>query len=749
MNIEPAWRVVPTLVMRSAGFPWQLVESLRHQRGAAVLDELITLEKAAAELTRQVPPGSRLSRGQQSKLRNLRPLAVPDSGPTEWIERWNQLTDQVVGLNTRLAEVTELDAADVTTAVEAIRADPRFGEAVACSSPPAYRDLGRGSKGARIRRQIASYAQRLAAKSETMSFFGPINYADLRRELGPSAVSWGGHQPLLAREAHTAARVLDALMDIAIDNDDVLATSVPRRTMLTGPMTGLLGEADGTRTVREIATAAGVPIPEAAAVVRAGTRARRVTIDLIPPASEVDPWGWLERRLGERADQEGFAELNTLVKTVRELLLAYPLAPPAEKLRVQAELDSLLETHQEGGRSRFYNDRVVIHEAAAGTVKMTVRGELAEDISAGVTPALDLLARQADLTRQRTNRALAEHLGARTVPLITVLREAADLPVQVDDGLTDLVADAVVVAGPGANTVDLRDHIADWATDVDAPILCSIDVLPAVADLADYRAGHTPLVLGDIHDAALLTPWALRFHPAQTAALAGRDAAVVAALGSHRAVNVISRRNTGLPPLEFPGVALELGGTVADPRRERVGLDALVVRSDGHQAVLLDRERPEEPLLFHNGELESGVHTALALPRVRRPVLPDLPYVPRLTVGNIVLARRAWTVPSDAVPRPGPKRGEEHRLLAMARFCAERGLPTRFFAKSPAERKPIFVDTATPALLDALVRLAGTTERLSVTEVLPTPEQAWLRDGPLRFAAELRVVYARPARTAL
>ncbi|WP_218828766.1 lantibiotic dehydratase family protein [Rhodococcus sp. 06-235-1A] len=384
----------------------------------------------------------------------------------------------------------------------------------------------------------------------------------------------------------------------------------------------------------------------------------------------------------------------------------------------------------------------MVHEAAVGTTEATLRGDLAGDLLKVVAPALDLLAYQADLTRESTNRELAARLGNRVVPLATALREVGDLTVQTADWLTDIITAALQRIDPDTAVVDLAEHLDDPPAPRD-PVLCSIDMLPATGDLACYLPGSTPLVLGDIHDAPLLTPWALRFHPDSQHVLLDRDAAIEAALGTQTAVNVIPRRSTGLPPLEFPGLVLELGGTAADTTRARIGLDALQVRSDGKQAILVDRADPERSLLFHNGELDSGLHTALALPRIRRAVLPDLPHVPRLTWHNAVLSRRTWKLPSAEIPQPNIKIGETGRLVATARMCAARALPTRFFAKSPTERKPIFVDTATPSLLDALTRLAATCETLTVSEVLPTPEEAWLRDGELRFAAELRCVYLR------
>ncbi|GGM73524.1 lantibiotic dehydratase [Lentzea pudingi] len=727
------WTLLPSLVLRSAGFPWQTVESLRYGGGAAALVTVAGLRAAALDHAEGLRPNARLSRGQQSRLKGLRGLEPHPALPDAWLAGWNRLTEALADAQAAFVSAVDQDIEDVAEAFAALRADERFLDAVVCSSPAAYRDLERGAKGARIRRQLASYAQRLAAKSETMSFFGPINYAELTTDPGPSALGWDGHQEIRERQAHTAARILDSLQGRILGDDRVFDRLVPRRKTVLRRATGVIADVDGTRTVAEYG-------PAAREEIRAAIVSGRLTHDLVPPATEVDPWRWLAHRIGTRADQPGTSEIDVLVKTVRAALAEYPAAPPSRKVALQGEIANLLPARAVSG-GRFYNDRVVVHEAAAGTVRATLSGGLAADLRTVVPGALDLLAWEAEATRRATNRALASLLGACRTSLGAALKLAADLEVRPGGELAAAVAETVAKAG--TESIDLADHIAPARTPRDA-VLCSVDLLPVVDDLARYREGETLLVLGDIHDAALLTPWAMQFHPEAADRIARRDAEIRRVLRQRATVTVVSGRSTGLPPLEYPGLVLELGGTAANPDLPRIGLDDLYVESDGTEAFLRSRRHPGVDLLFHNGELDTGLHTALALPRIRRPQLPDLPHVPRLTWRNVVLSRRCWTVDSAAVPRASAKQTDADRLWAVAEWIAETGLPARFFAKSPAERKPIFVDTATPALLDGLTRLAGTADRLRISEVLPEPEQAWLRDGRLRFAAELRSVYLRP-----
>ena len=74
-------------------------------------------------------------------------------------------------------------------------------------------------------------------------------------------------------------------------------------------------------------------------------------------------------------------------------------------------------------------------------------------------------------------------------------------------------------------------------------------------------------------------------------------------------------------------------------------------------------------------------------------------------------------------------------------------MPRRVFAKSPLERKPMYLDLDSPVLARIVCRHARAAERetpgvrMSFTEMLPAPEECWLADPDgNRFVSELRVV---------
>ncbi|WP_188193931.1 lantibiotic dehydratase [Nonomuraea sp. SYSU D8015] len=774
------WTMVPAVVVRSAGFPWELVLSLACPRAAETATAVVRLERQALDLlarrdARPAGPhagrtgGGRLPRGVRSRLRRLRPLPPGTPGPEDWLADWNRVTGRLEEARLALSDVIAADTAAARVAAAGIFADERFLDALVCSAPAAYRDLRRGPSDAA--RQLAPHVQRLATRCAATGFYAPIDAG--RLEPGQtSRYTWTGHRELSRRVAYAAARVGEALQQRILSDPALVAGLVPRRRTGTGtPYDGaaFAGQCDGRRTVAEIAAESGTGLERASAALAVAVRRGLLTHDLCPPATVPDPLGWLRDRLpddapgvpddglvpaqgvpaqrrrrvlaGPRPAADADLSAGRRVREIAGLLERYPAASPDVKLAVQSRIESLAGGGQLAGRAGARADeRVIVYEAAAGTLRLTVGDPLAGDLRERVPRALGPLAEEAELTRLRTNRLLAERLGAGAFELAEVLGAAGDLEVQRGDRIAALVR----TTPPDASSLDLAELLGEPVPPA-APVLCAADVMVAAPSLEAYEAGVTPLVLSELHDAPLFTPWELQFCRDGGALAAERDAAIARALNGLTALNVITPRADGLPSLEFPGPVLESGGAAADQRRRRLGLDDLYVRCDGRHAVLRVKGT-DEPLMFHNGELDTALHTALALPRIRPPALPDLPRLPRLTWGNVVISRRRWQVARAAFEPLGRAGGDRELLLAMARLRESHELPLTFFATfHAAERRPLYVDTRAPALIQELARLAGTAERATLTETLPGPEECWLRDDGQRFAAQLRCVYVRPA----
>ena len=72
-------------------------------------------------------------------------------------------------------------------------------------------------------------------------------------------------------------------------------------------------------------------------------------------------------------------------------------------------------------------------------------------------------------------------------------------------------------------------------------------------------------------------------------------------------------------------------------------------------------------------------------------------------------------------------------------------MPRYVFAKVPEEPKPIFVDFASPLLVEMFAKIVRKASTLTVTEMLPTAEQCWVPDhAGNTYSSELRLVAVDP-----
>jgi hypothetical protein len=125
-------------------------------------------------------------------------------------------------------------------------------------------------------------------------------------------------------------------------------------------------------------------------------------------------------------------------------------------------------------------------------------------------------------------------------------------------------------------------------------------------------------------------------------------------------------------------------------------------------------------------------------------LLPHAPHRPRVLFDNVVVARESWRFTADQLTFANAATPSA-RFLEARRWARTAGLPRWIFARSPNEVKPVYVDLQSPALIEVLARQARGADGLSVTEMLPTPEQTWLEDSAgERFVAELRMLAVDP-----
>jgi hypothetical protein len=126
---------------------------------------------------------------------------------------------------------------------------------------------------------------------------------------------------------------------------------------------------------------------------------------------------------------------------------------------------------------------------------------------------------------------------------------------------------------------------------------------------------------------------------------------------------------------------------------------------------------------------------------------PPGTHVPRVTIDDLVVSRETWRL-SASGPGFADTADESTRYLQARAWAASHGLPRHVFLRFTGERKPIYADLTSLASIDLISRSLrrarrqhGAEATVTVAEMLPAPDEAWLTDAQgQRYTAELRMV---------
>ncbi|WP_053914365.1 lantibiotic dehydratase [Streptomyces sp. TP-A0875] len=631
---------------------------------------------------------------------------------------------------------------------------------------------------------VAHYWQRFCVKNDTIGFFGPVGWG--RWDATTSGAALGTGTGLVAESTvywaswgiDALARTLDAdpglrewiaprrVPFLTVDGRRV---RVPGRPPVTVPAetAAVLALCDGVRPARAITAA--LPDHDVPAVL-AGLVARRwVTWRLEVPAGthpDRDLRAWLETVGAPGPRRRGIAALDRLERG---------RAAVADARDADALVGAMT------GLERDFTeltDTAAVREKSASTAPCRAlvyhdsRRSATARLGPGVLEALRPLRLLMDSAGWLTSRlAAALCTGMRPVyarlaaegPVDLAAFWFACLPVlhgPVRAAADDLQAEftalwgSVLAVPGGARRVDVRS--ADIETAVrerfpgaggwTAARYLSPDVMIAADGTEAVARGDFTLVLGELHLAANTLGASLFTHQHPDAGellrLTDRDHPGPRLMPllpkEHRARLSTRVRHTLVRPQDYQ---VALTDFTADPTRPRAvrSADAVVEDHGGDLVVRLP-----DGAVFPVTDVFSHVLTTLSMDLFR--LLPQGDHTPRVTIDRMTVARETWRLPAAGAAFADDK-DEARRFVRARRWRARLGLPRYVFVVSPSESRPFYVDFDSPVyvtiLAKALRRLARRDPRGTVTftEMLPTPEQTWLRDDAgRRYTAELRFV---------
>jgi len=649
------------------------------------------------------------------------------------------------------------DALTDSAAAQKAAADPLLREAIAWQNPGALRHgidrLARPgplrAKDRRALRTLVRYLQRYAAKNDTIGFFGPLGWAGLSDGPGSFVPSGTLTRARLLRFEPWAVDLLLQSSEQAMRDAPVRLPGHLRlaRDHLTGPSgrkvplapeeAALIRAADG-RPAGALLAQTGVPPETLDRLLRLGLLQRR------PPVSVA-------------ADLSGTTDAALL----RIDALRRDLEQAATTGQGVAEgLEALDEafTAQTGRSARRFGG-----EAYAGRTLVyldTVRGGRLQLGAASLTPLAPVLSVMAQLARGYTFRIAAQVAEAmrdqfrrdarRSIPLPEFWQRTEPYfnlwePEPVRSVAAALRRDWGALFG-GRTDISLADVRETLLGRWQAP--CpgwpgarhhSPDLMWADSDAGRVLAGQALALLSEFHPgvSTFSTLSVLGLCPVrrQLEQLWAEDfpAPLISPVAHERFA-----RSTQDARLAASHVHLDTGhGYVSDMPQ------ATTLRAadfDVHEANgILWAEHPETGQRFDLIEVferRLKLRAAVAFP------LGPGGTGPRLSVDGVVIRRATWRGTLPALPRDRFQPGVRQ---AIRRWIEGSGLQGPVFAHIPGETKPVFVDPGADLSLDMFLSMVPQAADITLTEMLPSGDQLWLRDAKgAGYTAELRLCITDP-----
>lgn len=647
---------------------------------------------------------------------------------------------------------------------------------------------------------IASYLQRYCVKNDTIGFFGPVGWARFFRQ-DEAITTRPGPGLVESRAVYFEFWGIKALSDKIAADREVLRWVSPRRMPYvcvegntlhlptTKPlplpplMAAVLRACDGTRTARDVAAALrsnpalGLRADEEVYAILGELQARKLVawefgLPLVPGTEK------RLRRLLERIEPEhlrapALSSLDELERARESVARA--AGEPAQLDRALGQLEETFTrlTGLDATRShgQTYAARTLVYEDCRRDIDVRI----GPDVLKSLGPPLSLLLASARWVSHKVAELyvpalhevyerLARAGGAPVVdaarfwmhvqPLI--LGNPQEMPFKELEPLLQARWARVLSLPEGERHVDytaeaLRPRVLE-AFDAPRPGWMSArqhnpDMMIAAESTEAIRRGEYLWVLGELHISQNTLGAASFFnqHPAPEELLRALEhdfpepRIIPVKPSSWQLANV----RTCIALLSPKDWRIEFTqDSFADDGSKVLAIGDLLVEKTGGRLFMRTRDgRVRFDALETIGEgLSTIVVNAMK-------ILPRGRHTPRVTIDRLVVCRESWSFLASELSFAEVK-DEAARFLAARKWAGSHGMPRFVFVKAPTEVKPFYLDLDSPVYVDIFAKVIRQVSRhldsdgsITLTEMLPTPDQAWLPDAEgRRYTSELRMV---------
>lgn len=754
VSTEKGWKLLSPFIFRSTGFPYHWLEQLRCPASSQVADTLLTLEDPAQFQ-------ARWEEGQQTFAREAQAARFALKNILE---------------DSRFQEATFLSSPSFFTSVQ------RYLARWQNDTPPSARSQSR-----REERVNYAYIQRLCAKNETTSFFGPVNYGEfvpagglaIQRAFRPG-------EQLGQRKIFLAYWVAKILAHEISTNREVLPFLTPRPNPLvrsTGQETlyiHSLGRSvkisqlqertflalDGQKTIQQIAGELELSIQEVLEALRALEKAKLVDLDLPLIPFKIDALQELRETISTLPASLQHQALS-LVRQAEEHRSALERTAWPERRDAWRDAENWLAAHiPEGirrGGGALYADRFAFYEDCQGTLaKLEIGGALYRALTGQFLTVMHLYTVAAALRwldLQSCGKSIVARLRKEGEPLyyldilapLDAERPAMPLSEQFADRMRELLRRHPVEAGQEIHLTSEEIEIAcaPFSEKVEEVLrhheilLPSPDIMIAARSAAAVERGDFRLVLGELHDdcSTIFAGFFSYFHPDPEKLRAILQQALCSTTRWEHLASIVSqRRNKYITP-ELPGYSLLLSSVSSKETRRVIPMHQVEVREvDGYLTLWAD----EKPLTTYPGDLKSIAHQCFSLPCVVPlpwSMLLESTHTPRILVDGVVVQREAWTVETSQVQLPPVGSTGFPLLMHMRRLRQRYQWPEQVFVKWSAHEKPVLIDMTIPWAVEWLAHILRQAERVVLSEMNPAPQELWWEDSLGKHTFEMRTAY--------
>ncbi|RKN43991.1 lantibiotic dehydratase [Streptomyces hoynatensis] len=732
-----SWSLGPVFVLRHAGLPFDWLEDLGAPAGLlAAAREVLGRER---ELLAAAAGCGLPHPAVAEPVLQARPGALPGCRDPRYREAARAWTE---ALERYAAAFAEAEGA-ASEALRRLLERTELREAVFLSNPDAYHNMlvpfsrprPLNARWRRVRRQLYTYVQRLCAKNETVSFFGPMAYGTVVP----------GRQVTLRAGRPRARRVFlsswaAAELARAVAADRALRAHLPFRRLATAAAAPerdrvLAALARGGLPLPALAAALGRPPRETAALLREMVTAGEVVFGIGPGPLDLCPLATMQRALAALPASGARDHWLGRLRAVEELLTALQEAEFAKKPALVEELEDCF-TRATGVPARraaggVYADRAVFYEECASPFSLEVGEEVARSWEERLAAALELSTAHGAAAQEAASRLVREALpGEDSLPLPAY----AEATRAAFDAEGSRFAAGHAPGYPGEGWRAEAERLGRRAAALPGDRYALLDLCLSAASAAELATA--PLALSRLHHHLLTDGWLATMCPDRAAF--GAAAREWSAAHPEVAAFDTGRRNKGY--YRFPGRRILL----RRPSAEEAG-DPLALRPE-ELSVRLGAQGPElrdaagrrlYAYLPLSDYVKYPPYAALSHPQVLHAAFGAQgrePAVPAVRVGGVLYQRPRWTWD----PAEWRLRSPAARFLQMRRAAAVTG---RFvYCRSSGERKPYLVDLESVLAADLVAHVAAGAERLTAEAMWPGPEGLWLRDpAGYRYTCELRV----------